>query len=186
MAKKDKETTRRQRREAKKRSAAAGRKNLRKWKEENPEAAKLANLRHGIYSKTIHKRYSDLRTRDGKELQAIMKAIEKDIGKPFDARQSLLMSLIRSKVIIIMQIGKYLESQESIVDYDKGSVAHVVDKTFFHASKSLRSALNELYATGNGKNRGKKTYEEIVSEMEKTAARVPSLEPEGEERPPTR
>jgi len=157
----------------------AGKKNLEEWKRENPAGG---NLTHGIYSKTIRKRYSDLRTLEGKALHSIMKAIEKDIGKPFDARQSLLISLIRSKIIIIMQIGKYLESIPEIVNYEEGTVPYVVDKTFFAASASLRSALNELYATGNVKNRGKKTYEQIVSEMKKASAatRAPSSDLEGE------
>jgi hypothetical protein len=150
-----------------------------KWKQENPEAAKLANYQHGVYSQTIRNRYADKNTPEGKSLQAIMNGIEKDIGKPFDARQSLLMSLIRSKVIIITQIGKYLESQESIVDYEKGSVPHVVDKTFFTASSSLRSALNELYISKNANARGKKTYEDLVKEMKKASAAT-SSDPEKE------
>jgi len=97
----------------------------------------------------------------------VMKAIERDIGKPFDARQSLLISLIRSKVVIIMQIGKYLESVAEIVDYEQGTVPHVVDKTFFYASASLRSALNELYTGKNRNQKGKQTYEEIVAKMDK-------------------
>jgi len=145
----------------------AGARNLAKWKEKNPSGG---NVTHGIYSKIIQKRYSDLRTREGKALLTIMQAIEKDIGKPFDARQSLLISLIRSKVIVIMCIGKYLESIPEIVDYEKGTVASVVDRTFFAASASLRSALNELYTGKNANARGKKTYEDLVKEMNKAEA----------------
>jgi hypothetical protein len=165
-----------------KREAEAGKRNLEAWLKANPSRG---NLRHGVYSRVIHNRYADRRTREGKTLQAILDAILEDIGPELDARQSLLMSLIRSKVIVIMCIGKYLESVEEIVDYEQGTVPHVVDKTFFYASASLRSALGELYATGNGKNRGKKTYEEIVSEMNKAeaATRAPSSDPE-EEGPP--
>jgi hypothetical protein len=126
-----------------------------------------AQLEHGVQSKYIRNRYSDNNTPEGKALLAVMKAIEKDIGKPFDARQSMLMTLIRSKVVIIMQVGKYLESKEEIVDYEQGTVPHVVDKTFFTASASLRSALNELYTGRNAKQRGQKTYDDIVEEMKK-------------------
>jgi hypothetical protein len=125
------------------------------------------NLRHGIYSRVIHNRYADRRTREGRGLQAIIDAIKEDIGSELDARQNLILALIRSKLIVVMQIGKYLESIPEIVDYNHGTVPPVVDKTFFHASGSLRSALNELYATANGKNKDKKTYEQIVSEMKK-------------------
>lgn len=145
----------------------AGKQNLATWKRENPAGG---NLRHGVFSTVVRKKYKDKRTLEGKAVHSIMKAIEKDIGKPFDARQSLLISLIRSKVIIVMQIGKYLESQEEIVDYEKGTVPHVVDKTFFHASNSLRGALNELYNGKNSKQRGKKTYEDIVKEMNNAGA----------------
>jgi len=124
-------------------------------------------MTHGVTSKWVLNRYANKRTPEGKSLLTMMKAIESDIGKPFDARQSLLMSLIRSKIIIIMQIGKYLESREEIVDYETGSVAYVVDKTFFTASASLRSALNELYNGKNANARGKKTYEQIVAAMKK-------------------
>jgi hypothetical protein len=145
----------------------AGKENLRRWKEENPEAAKLANLRHGVYSETIRNRYSNPSTAEGKSLQAIMQAIEKDIGKPFDARQSLLMSVIRSKIIVVMQVSKFLESTPDLINYEKGTVPAVVDRTFSAASTSLRSALKELYETGNEKNRNQKSYEELVAEMKK-------------------
>lgn len=130
-------------------------------------------MSHGAYSKIVKKKYSDARTREGKALQAIMKAIEKDIGKPFDARQSLLMSLIRSKVVIIMQIGKYLESIPEIVDYDSGKVPYVVDRTFFTASSSLRSALNELYGDRCRGKKGGMTYEDVIESIRaKEAART--------------
>ena len=122
---------------------------------------------HGANSQYMRNRYADKRTPEGQALLAIVGAIEKDIGKPFDARQSLLMSLIRSKVIVIMCIGKYLESVEEIVDYTQGTVAHVVDKTFFYASASLRSALKELYDGNKNKGKAKQTYEEIVKNMGK-------------------
>jgi hypothetical protein len=143
----------------------AGRRNLMKWKQENPDLAWQTNLRHGVYSKNIKNRYSDPNTPEGKSLQAILQAIEKDIGKPFDARQTILMGLIRSKLVIVMQVARYLESTSEIVDYDLGQVPPVVDKTFFTASNSLRNALNELYASANNKKSGEKTYEEIVQEM---------------------
>ena len=170
MAKKGQRSSRRE--------AEAGKRNLEAWLKANPSRG---NLRHGVFSTVVRKKYKDKRTREGKALHAIITAIEKDIGKPFDARQRLLMSLIRSKVLIITQIGKYLESQESIVDYEKGTVPHVVDKTFFAASTSLRSALNELYTGSNNKQRGKKTYDEIVAEMKKasTATRAQSSDLEG-------
>jgi hypothetical protein len=152
----------------------AGRRNLEAWLRENP--GRPPALKHGVYSSMIRNRYADRRTREGRGLQAIIDAIKEDIGKPFDARQSLLISLIRSKVVIIMQIGRYLECKEEIVDYDAGTVPPVVDKTFFTASASLRSALSELYTGKNAKARGKKTYEQIVDEMKKAsaAAKAPS------------
>ena len=138
-----------------------------KKQEDNGNGKPPRQMVHGVRSEYMKNRYSDKNTAEGKALVAVMQAIEKDIGKPFDARQSLVMSLIRSKVVIIMQIGKYLESIAEIVDYEQGSVPHVVDKTFFHASASLRSALNELYSGKNAKQKGKKTYEEIVAKMNK-------------------
>jgi hypothetical protein len=131
-------------------------------KVEREEAAKILR---GIIGKYVRNRYSDRSTPEGKALHAIITAIEKDVGKPFDARQSLLMSVIRSKIVVIMCIGKYLEATDEIIDYQQGSVPHVVDKTFLSYSTSLRSALNELYSGKNAKARGKKTYEDIVAGM---------------------
>lgn len=133
----------------------------------NGEVGPPRTMTHGVHSKWVLNRYANPSTAEGKSLKAVMNAIEKDIGKPFDARQSLLMSLIRSKVVIIMQIGKYLESKEEIIDYDQGKVPYVVDRTFFHASASLRQALNELYNGKNANAMGKRTYDEIVKEMQK-------------------
>ena len=147
----------------------AGKKNLATWKRENPAGG---NLTHGIYSKTIYKRYSDLRTREGKALQAILDAIKEDIGSELDARQNLILALIRSKLIVVMQIGTYLESAAQIIDYNEGKAPPVIAQTFPSYTKGLTQLLNELY--GDNRIKGKKgiTYEDVLESIKaKEAAR---------------
>jgi len=161
MAKKGQRSSRRE--------AEAGKRNLEAWLRENPSGG---NLKHGIYSKTIHKRYSDLRTREGKTLQAIIDAIKEDIGSKLDARQNLILALIRSKLIVVMQIGTYLESTTQLIEYNEGKAPPVIAQTFPSYTKGLTQLLNELYGDDRIKGRKGITYEDVIESIKaKEAAR---------------
>ena len=161
----------------------AGKKNLATWKRENPAGG---NLTHGIYSKTIRKRYSDLRTRDGKALQAILDAIKEDIGPELDARQNLILALIREKLIIILQIAKYIETSPYLIDWQSGTVPYIIDHTFPRYSAGLMKLLDSLYGDDGIKGRKGITYEDVIASIKaEAAAGAPRSDPE-EEGPPLR
>jgi hypothetical protein len=161
----------------------AGKKNLATWKRENPAGG---NLTHGIYSETTRKRYSDLRTRDGKALQAILDAIKEDIGPELDARQNLILALIREKLIIILQIAKYIETSPYLIDWQSGTVPYIIDHTFPRYSAGLMKLLDSLYGDDGIKGRKGITYEDVVESIKaEAAARAPRSDPE-EEGPPLR
>ena len=145
-----------------KREAEAGKKNLEAWLRANPSRG---NLRHGVYSRVIHNRYADRRTREGRGLQAIIDAIKEDIGPELDARQTLILALIRSKLIVAMQISAYLESAAQLIDYKEGKAPPVIAQTFPSYTKGLTQLLNELY--GDDRIKGKKgiTYEDVIESI---------------------
>ena len=150
----------------------AGKKNLATWKRENPSGG---NVRHKIYSKISRRRFSDLRTREGKQLQAILDEIREDLGSRLDARQTLILALIRSKLIVAMQISAYLESAAQLIDYKEGKAPPVIAQTFPSYTKGLTQLLNELY--GDDRIKGKKgiTYEDVIESIKaREAARAPS------------
>jgi len=123
----------------------------------------------------IRNRYADRRTREGRGLQAIIDAIKEDVGSELDARQNLILALIRSKLIVVMQINTYLESAAQLIDYNEGKAPPVIAQTFPSYTKGLTQLLNELY--GEDRIKGKKgiTYEDVVESMKaRTASRAPS------------
>jgi len=68
------------------------------------------------------------------------------------AGQRLLLDTIQSKLIVILQISKYVNRQPSIID-QSGQLLPVLGKSYLSYLNSLRLALAELYKMSN--DRGK-------------------------------
>ena len=154
----------------------AGKRNLENWKRENPAGG---NLRHGVYSKIIKKRYSDKRTREGKALQAIIERIKKDLRVELDTRQNIILALIRDKLIITLQITKYIETSPCLIDWQSGKVPYIIEHTFPRYSAGLMKLLDSLYRDDGIRSRKIPDYYEIVESLkEEVAARVPNSDPE--------
>ena len=130
-------------RKSTKRQMEAGAANLAKWvaKGHAPGA-----LKHGAFSRHIRKRYSDKRTREGRQLQAIINNLILDLGPDLSASQCLLLDRIREKLIVLMQIGKYVDHQPSIIN-DKGELLPCLGRNYTTYAESLRRDLEALYNT---------------------------------------
>jgi hypothetical protein len=124
--------------------AAAGARNLANWKSENPQGG---NYKYGGYSGHIRQRYSDRRTKEGKQLASIMEALIEDLGGAADitAAQRLLLENIRSKLIVLLQISKYVDLQENIIN-SKGELLPCLGRGYTTYSESLRRDLEALFS----------------------------------------
>lgn len=127
-------------------------------------AKALAGLTHHQGAEFVMNRYNDNRYPEAKALRAVLKGIVSDLGGSLDTRQGILLNMIRSKIVVIMQINKYLETVETMIDNEKGSAKPVIDRTFPVYSKEISRLLKELYEGAKKKPKGK-TYEELVEEM---------------------
>ncbi len=127
-----------------KEKAEAGARNLAKWWQDHPEGG---NLKHGAYSSQIRQRYSDKRTTEGKQLAVVMKNLADDLGgrENLTAAQSLLLDSIRSKLIVILQIGKYVDKQIDVLN-SKGELLPCLGRGFTTYSESLRRDIEALFA----------------------------------------
>lgn len=103
-------------------------------------------LKHGAFSTHTRKRYSDKRTSEGKQLAGIIQGIVDDLGGPegLTASQRLLLDGIRSKLVVILQVGKYADEQKSLIDPD-GQVLACLRSTFLSYQESLRRDLECLH-----------------------------------------
>ena len=122
------------------RSASAGAANLKRWKAVNPPGG---NLRHGAFSKHIRKRYSDLRTTEGKALRAIIDELKADLGK-ISAGQALILGQIRSKLVVLLQIGQYVDKQPSAIT-ERGELLGCLGRGYTAYSEALRRDIEMLY-----------------------------------------
>ena len=122
----------------------AGERNLAKWKEKNPSGG---NLRHGAYSQEVRRKYSDNRYREAKQLKGVITNLIDDLGgaDTLTAAQSLILDNIRSKLIVLFQIGKFVEGQESIINTD-GELLPCLGRNYTAYSESLRRDLEALFA----------------------------------------
>jgi hypothetical protein len=125
-------------------SAAAGAANLQRWRDAHPEGGAL---RHGFYSQQVRQRYSDLRTTEGRELKAIMRSMVDDLGGEPSAAQSVLLGSIRAKLVVVLQIWKYVDQQEGVITKD-GGLLPVLRNGFGHYSEALRRDLLALTELG--------------------------------------
>jgi len=130
----------------------AGRRNLQTWKDSHPGES---NFSHGAYSSTVRKRYSDKRTTEGKALQCIVDGLVMDCGgnESLTQGQHILLGLIRSQLITVLQIGKYLDTQSSLIDAT-GEQLPILNKVCTH-NEALRRTIESFYAMNkfNGKNK---------------------------------
>jgi hypothetical protein len=130
-------------------------------KEERDEKGRFLP-QHGAYTGHIRRRYSDKRYREGKQLQIVMDALIDDLGgqDSLTACQRLLLDTIQSKLIVVLQIGKYVDEQPELIK--DGQLIPVLGKNYLAYLNSLRLALDQLYKDDH-KNKGKiPTIEEII------------------------
>jgi hypothetical protein len=123
------------------RAAAAGAANLQRWREAHPSGG---NLRHGAFSKHFRKRYTDLRTTEGKALRAIIDELKADLGE-VSAGQALILGQIRSKLVVLLQIGQYVDKQPSAIT-KKGELLGCLGRGYTAYSEALRRDIEMLYS----------------------------------------
>ncbi len=123
---------------------------------------KPGEITHGAWSKHVRKRYSDLRTVEGQALRQILDGLIHDLGGPenLNAGQRLLLDTIQSKLIVILQIGKYVDQQAEIIE--DGKLLPVLGQSYLAYLNSLRLTLDQLYK--NFKPRSKKSLDEYLAE----------------------
>ena len=126
----------------------------------------VKNTRHGAYSRHVRKRFTDGRTREGRQLRAVIDALIDDLGghDNLNAGQRLLLDTIQSKLIVILQVSRYVDRQKEIIK--GGELIPVLGKNYLAYLNSLRLTLADLYKD-YGKNKTKvPTIQEIISEHE--------------------
>ncbi len=145
-------------------ATAAGRQNLLDWKATHPEGSRLT---HGAYSNGVRRRYGDKRYREGKQLDAIMKALIEDCGgqDKLTASQSLILDSIKSKIMVLFQISKYVDLQPCIIDKE-GNLLPCLGRGFTTYSEALRRDLEALSSMGNGKR--KASYKDIMKSLQES------------------
>ena len=143
-------------------SAEAGGKNLKEWLDKNPAHG---HLTHGATSSTVRKRYSDLRTTQGKQLQAIIDGLIDDLGGKavLTSAQNLLLQNIRSKLIVLLQISKYADQQVSLINKE-GELLPCLGRNYTTYSESLRRDLEALFSVK--RKAGSLSYEKAMKQLE--------------------
>ena len=104
-------------------------------------------LKHGAFSKQIHRRYSDGRYKEAKRLNTVMNGLVEDLGgqSELTAAQSLLLNNIRSKLIVLFQIGAFVDEQETIIN-EKGELLPCLGRGYTTYAEALRRDLEALFA----------------------------------------
>jgi hypothetical protein len=91
-----------------------------------------------------------------------MDALVDDLGghDNLTAGQRLLLDTIQSKLIVVLQIGKFVDEQPELIK--DGQLLPVLGKNYLAYLNSLRLALDQLYKD-NHKSKGKiPTINEII------------------------
>ena len=119
---------------------------------------------HNFYrSGPVAERYSDLRTKEGKRLRAILDAITNDLGgqERLNGGPRLLLDTLQSKLIVVLHIGEYVDKQKRIINKD-GELLPVFGKSYLAYLNSIRLTLAELYK-GFDNRKPMQTLEEYIS-----------------------
>lgn len=113
--------------------------------EGQPMSGGCAITKHGVYSRATQRRYRDKRYGDARELARIMDQLVDDLGgqESLTTAQHILLGLVRSKLTVLMQLSKYLDSQASIID-QSGKPLECLSGLHIQYSKALRQDLETL------------------------------------------
>lgn len=97
-----------------------------------------------------------------------MKALVQDLGgdDQITAAQRLLLDSIRAKLVVILQISKFVDRQPSIIASD-GSLLPCLGRGFTTYSEALRRDLEALIGMGRKPSR-LPTIDELIAGGEKT------------------
>ena len=100
---------------------------------------------HGAYAVQVRQRYTDARTTEGRQLKSIMDSLVDDLGghEKLNAGQRLLLDTLQSKLIVILQVGKYVDQQIDIIK--DGQLLPVLGKSYLAYLNAVRLTLGELY-----------------------------------------
>lgn len=131
----------------------------------------LSGITHLQALPFVLNRYCDNRCPESRALNGVLKGIAKDIGPDLDNRQSVLLNLLRSKLIVVMQINKYLETTPEEMSFLSGKASGVIEKTLPTYSKAISRILHELYFVHKPKARGYKTYDQILRSLRRKDGR---------------
>jgi len=138
-----------------------------KHTEETKKKISQAVVKSGAFSVHVRKRYSDKRTREGKQLERVMQGLTNDCGGASDLTASamLILDSIRSKLIVLFQIGKYVDEQVSIVN-DAGELIPCLGRNYTAYSEGLRRDLQALAGLAKVKPSKVPSLKQIISEHE--------------------
>lgn len=116
---------------------------LKKYREEHPEGT---NVRHGSTCRHFRKRYSDLRTREGKALRSVLDALVEDLGgeSELTVGQKLVLGRLKAKMISLALIDQWIDRQVELIT-SGGDVAPVMRNAHLAYSDSLRKDVEALY-----------------------------------------
>jgi hypothetical protein len=146
--------------------STAGQKNLERWLEQNPQRG---FYKHGGHSRHVAQKYQDKRTREGKQLAAIREAIITDIGGQgaLNAGQRLMLDNLMSVLVVITQVGKYVDEQPSVIT--GGDLLPVLRKSFISYLNTCGRLVETLYGLRKPKDRPdlKRYLEETYGKDEK-------------------
>lgn len=120
---------------------------------------------HGVESRTVRQRFDDKRTGQGRALHEALTALAQHFGGPeaVSSPMSLLIySCIRPKLIVLMQIGIWVNKQTEIVRPD-GTIPAVLGANYLAYTNSLRRDLETL--TNLAKEAGAKVKPPNLSDL---------------------
>ena len=123
-------------------------------------------ITHGAHSKEVQAKYSDLRTKQGQKLAAVVNGLIQDLGgvENVSTAQNILIGNIKSKLIVIFQIGDYADKQKTILD--QGVLMPCLGQNFLSYGESLRRDLKALCEIAKTKPPKVPSIKDIVSEHE--------------------
>jgi len=114
--------------------------------ETSPTLPKLSNYKKippGPRSRFVKRRFTDLRSREGKELAAIIGELEQDLGPP-NPGQRVLLETLRAQLAVARAVASWAEQQPAIVQQD-GRLLPALGENFLAYTNSIRLGIVALY-----------------------------------------
>lgn len=108
-----------------------------------PNITKYKKKPPGPKSEYVRRRFTDMRTREGKALLDTINGLRDDLGT-VSRGQEIILANLSAQLSVVRAISRWIDRQESVIGRD-GRLLHILQANFITYCNAIQRSVRELY-----------------------------------------